>query len=70
MAAFIVERKNCVKISFRSFGRFPVNEFSRKHFQGGGHRNAAGGRVEISLEETVQRFRDLLPEYKAQLTEN
>ncbi len=67
MAAFMVERKDCVKISFRSFGDFAVNEFSRKYFGGGGHQNAAGGRVEISLEETVQRFLDVLPKYKDQL---
>lgn len=67
MAAFMVEKADCVKISFRSFGHFPVNEFSNKHFNGGGHHNAAGGKVDISLEETVQRFLHLLPQYKKQL---
>jgi len=67
MSAFIVERTGCVKISFRSFGSFPVNEFARLHFNGGGHRNAAGGRVEISLEESVKRFLNLLPQYEEAL---
>ena len=41
-----------VKISFRSKGDFSVNEFARKHFSGGGHTNAAGGKSDLSLQET------------------
>jgi phosphoesterase RecJ-like protein len=29
-------------------------------FQGGGHRNAAGGKSEVSMEETVSKFEDLV----------
>ncbi|MCE9538136.1 MAG: bifunctional oligoribonuclease/PAP phosphatase NrnA, partial [Bacteroidetes bacterium] len=42
-AAFFVERDGIIKTSFRSKGDFNVNLFSRKHFSGGGHANAAGG---------------------------
>jgi phosphoesterase RecJ-like protein len=45
-----------VKISFRSKGNFDVNRFSREHFNGGGHINAAGGKSLLSLEDTVERF--------------
>lgn len=56
-----------IKISFRSQGDFSVNEFARDHFNGGGHRNAAGGKSELSLAETVAYFKDLLPKYKEDL---
>jgi phosphoesterase RecJ-like protein len=44
-----------------------VNEFARKHFNGGGHTNAAGGRSDISLQETIEYFVSILKEYKADL---
>ncbi len=63
-AIFIEDKKQkIIKISFRSSGSFSVNEFARKHFSGGGHINAAGGRSETSLKETVEKFKALLPEY-------
>ncbi|WP_394750027.1 DHH family phosphoesterase [Spongiimicrobium salis] len=62
---FIENREEgIIKISFRSEGSFPVNEFAQHHFQGGGHKNAAGGKSEISLENTVSRFKTLLANYK------
>lgn len=70
MAAVIIEREDAVKISFRSKGEFSVNEFARKHFEGGGHRNAAGGKSQLSLEETVKRFVEALPQYKEALLQN
>ena len=69
-AAVLIDRNSAVKISFRSVGDFSVNDFARKHFEGGGHRNAAGGISYASLDETVQKFVNLLPQYKTQLLEN
>ncbi|MDH3321531.1 MAG: bifunctional oligoribonuclease/PAP phosphatase NrnA, partial [Flavobacteriaceae bacterium] len=46
---------------------FSVNDFSRNHFNGGGHINAAGGRSEMSLRDTVSKFVALLPTYKEDL---
>ncbi|MCC3157915.1 DHH family phosphoesterase [Hymenobacter sp. 15J16-1T3B] len=66
-AAILIDRVNAVKISFRSVGEFSVSEFSRRHFNGGGHHNAAGGISYEPLEATVQRFLSLLPEYQPQL---
>ena len=65
--ALFIERENHIKISFRSKGDFAVNEFAKKHFNGGGHLNAAGGESYTTLDKTLQEFRDLLPEYKEQL---
>lgn len=69
MAAVIIEREDAVKISFRSKGEFSVSEFARKHFEGGGHRNASGGKSQLSLEETVKKFTELLPLYHEHLSE-
>jgi len=67
-AIFIEDRKQkIIKISFRSSGNFSVNEFARNHFSGGGHINAAGGRSETSLQETVEKFKNLLPDYIEEL---
>lgn len=68
MAAFVVERDGIIKLSFRSKGNFDVNKFARTHFNGGGHANAAGGQSEDSLDETVMRIVELLPEYKKALS--
>ena len=67
LSALISDRKENIKLSFRSLGNFSVNELARKHFEGGGHRNAAGGQTNLTLDETVKKFLDLLPQYKDQL---
>jgi bifunctional oligoribonuclease and PAP phosphatase NrnA len=64
LAAFIVQRKDKVKLSLRSTGDFPANEICKKYFGGGGHRNAAGGQSEQPLEEVLEKFKSILPEYK------
>jgi len=66
-AALLIDRGQAVKISFRSVGDFSVNEFSRAHFNGGGHHNAAGGISYDSLEATVAKLESLLPQYAEQL---
>jgi len=63
-AAIFIENKeeNIVKISLRSKGDFDVNKIARKHFQGGGHINAAGGKSDLSLSDTLKKFEQLLPQ--------
>ncbi len=65
--ALFLEKEDEIKISFRSIGDFPANEFSAKHFNGGGHKNAAGGNCQLSLQESINKFVALLPEYKNKL---
>lgn len=66
--AFFSESEGKIKLSFRSKGKFDVNQFARKHFNGGGHINAAGGRGKINnLQETINEFLKLLPQYKKEL---
>jgi bifunctional oligoribonuclease and PAP phosphatase NrnA len=62
-AAILIDRGDMVKMSFRSVGDFPANEFAKTYFEGGGHRNAAGGKSELSLEDTIDKFIHLLPLY-------
>ena len=66
-AAFFLEKEEKVKMSFRSKGNFAVNEFSKKHFGGGGHPNAAGGDAKMPMDELLQKFRDLLPLYENEI---
>jgi len=70
LAAIFKEDQNSklIKISLRSKGDFSVNEFSRAHFNGGGHTNAAGGASKLTLEETVDKFISILPNYKKELS--
>ncbi|WP_299890623.1 bifunctional oligoribonuclease/PAP phosphatase NrnA [uncultured Lacinutrix sp.] len=69
LAAIFIEDKNqgIIKISLRSKGSFSVNEFSRAHFEGGGHTNAAGGKSDTSLASTVEKFISILPIYSKAL---
>ena len=67
MAALIVDRTEQIKMSFRSVGTFDVNQLCRKHFNGGGHINAAGGMSKEPLEKVLEKFESVLPEYKEQL---
>lgn len=70
LAAFIHEQPTITKISLRSKGNFSVQEIARKHFRGGGHKNASGGYSYIGLRPTVKKFKEILPEYKDGLLNN
>ena len=59
-----MEQDDHIKLSLRSRGNFPANEFARKYFNGGGHKNAAGGRYFGSFKEALDRFEIVLDEYK------
>ena len=67
LAAFIHNQPTIVKLSLRSKGDLDVQAICRAHFNGGGHRNAAGAYSHEGLKATVQKFKDLLPQYQAEL---
>lgn len=67
ITALFTERENKIRISFRSKGEFDVNTFARTHYNGGGHRNASGADSNVSLDETIQIFKEALSMYKNQL---
>ncbi len=62
-SVLFIEREDRVKCSFRSTGDFPANQFSAEHYNGGGHLNAAGGEMFDTLEQSVIKFKQLLPRY-------
>ncbi|MEO5906984.1 MAG: bifunctional oligoribonuclease/PAP phosphatase NrnA [Saprospiraceae bacterium] len=61
MAVFISEQQNVTKLSFRSKGNVNVQEICNIHFNGGGHRNAAGGQMKASIEETITKVKEIIP---------
>lgn len=69
LAALIIDRTNQIKLSLRSTGSFPANEICAKYFNGGGHRNAAGGHDNLPIEEVITKFKNILPLYKDLLTQ-
>jgi len=70
LAAIVIDRDEERKWSFRSKGGFDVNEFARNHFEGGGHKMAAGGRSSDSLEKTYSHFLTVIKQYEAELNKN
>ena len=68
LAAIVIDRGEERKCSFRSKGNFDVNTFARKHFNGGGHFNAAGGQSKEPLDAVVAKFKEALTENKDQLS--
>ncbi len=67
LGALLIDRNEERKWSFRSKGDFDVNEMARLYFEGGGHKNAAGGRSSASIEENVLRFKQVIIQYENQL---
>lgn len=63
LAAFFMERPDTVKVSLRSKGTLPVDLLVKEHFNGGGHRNAAGGQSNQPLDSVVDGFKALLPAF-------
>ncbi len=59
---FFREDKDYIKVSLRSIGDFPCNEFAARYFNGGGHKNASGGEFYGSLEDALATFKKGLNE--------
>lgn len=53
-------QEEMIKMSLRSQGDFDVNVFARNYFNGGGHKNASGGRINKTLAESVEEFLKVL----------
>lgn len=64
MSAMFIQTKHSIRVSLRSRGSdVDVNVFARRYFDGGGHRNAAGGKSYVSMDETLKNFHTYLKEY-------
>jgi phosphoesterase RecJ-like protein len=67
-SVLFVENGNRIRISLRSKGSFDVNEIARKYFNGGGHANASGGESFDTMDQTISRFKDIIPAYREELS--
>ncbi len=48
------EKDNLIWVSLRSVDQFPCNKVAERFFNGGGHLNASGGRLNCTMEEAVK----------------
>ena len=64
MSAMFSQQHDFIRVSLRSRGDVDVNLFARRYFNGGGHRNAAGGKSFVSMDETIQHYIDAVNEYR------
>lgn len=62
VSVLLTQKNGLIKLSFRSKGDVDVSTFSRSHFGGGGHFNAAGGSSELSMEETLKKLKTSIPQ--------
>ena len=63
MSAMFLETKNFIRVSLRSRGNVDVNVFARRYFEGGGHKNAAGGKSFVPMPQTIEKFRAAVEEF-------
>ncbi len=48
------DKDNLIWVSLRSVDQYYCNTLAEKFFNGGGHANAAGGKLMCSMEEAIQ----------------
>lgn len=59
--------ENLIWVSLRSVDDFPCNEMATRFFNGGGHLNASGGRLNCSLEEAENIVKDAIKAFADRL---
>lgn len=69
-SAFIREDDELTKISLRSQGDFPCNQFAADFFNGGGHLNASGGEFHGEIKDAISLFEEGLEKYADLLQES
>lgn len=61
------EKDHVVWVSLRSVDNFPCNLMAEEFFNGGGHLNASGGRLNCSMDEAVKIVKDAIIAYENKL---
>ena len=61
------EKDQVIRVSLRSGNGFHCRKMAEEFFNGGGHEDAAGGRLECSIEEAEQVVLRAIMAYKEQL---
>ncbi|MCI7139881.1 bifunctional oligoribonuclease/PAP phosphatase NrnA [Alistipes sp.] len=66
MSAMFLAHRKFIRISLRSRGDVDVNLFARRYFNGGGHKNAAGGKSYLTMQETIDHYIRSVREFAAE----
>lgn len=61
------EHPEVIKVSLRSVDEFPCNEMAARFFNGGGHKNASGGRLQCKMDEAVKIVKNAIRSYESLL---
>lgn len=64
-SVFVLEKDDYLKISMRSKTTFDVNKFARDFFNGGGHKNASGGRLYIKIEQAEEYIKNAYEKFNS-----
>lgn len=67
VAVLMTEKEGKIRLSFRSKSDFEVNKIANDYFEGGGHRNAAGGNSYLSMNETIEKLNSILTQYSNEI---
>jgi phosphoesterase RecJ-like protein len=49
------EHPGIMKLSLRSIGDFPCDQMASRFFNGGGHKNASGGKLQCTMAEAIEK---------------
>jgi phosphoesterase RecJ-like protein len=63
MSAMFTQHSDFIRVSLRSRADIDVNLFAQRYFNGGGHKNAAGGKSFMSMEDTLKHYEKCVKEY-------
>lgn len=66
LSVMFTEHTDFIRVSLRSRGDIDVNLFAQRYFNGGGHKNAAGGKSFMSMEDTLKHFENSIKEFAAE----
>jgi len=68
-AVMLTEKDDLIRISFRSKDEYAINQIAREYFDGGGHKNAAGGNSYKSMPDTIKQLKQVMTEFSKQFEE-
>ena len=63
LSAMFIETRQFIRISFRSREDVDCSEFARRYFDGGGHKNASGGKSYVPMTQTIENYKKAVREF-------
>jgi phosphoesterase RecJ-like protein len=61
------DKPNIIWVSLRSVDDFPCNLMAEQFFNGGGHLNASGGRINGTMQEAIETVRKAIEAFSDRL---